>query len=74
MCINDTLMQQDAVIQYYVLRIYFTASRPATQPPIQQVPRGLSPGIKRPVPRHSTEAKNGGAIPTLPHTASWRSA
>jgi hypothetical protein len=37
---RDTLMQRNAVTQYYVLRIYFTAFRPGlgpTQPPIQNV-------------------------------------
>jgi hypothetical protein len=57
---------------------YSTPSRPAlgpTQPPIQ-----LVSGVKRSgleanhLPRSSVEIKNGGAMPPLPHTSSWRSA
>jgi hypothetical protein len=57
---------------------FFTACRPAlgpTQPPIQWVP-----GVKRPgreadhSPPSSAEVKNGGAMPPLPYTSSWRGA
>jgi hypothetical protein len=61
----------------------FTAARPAlrpTQPPVQCASEALSPGIKWPgregdhsVPS-STEAKNGGAIPSLPNMSLWHSA
>jgi hypothetical protein len=60
--------------------LYSTASRPAlspTQPHIQWY-RVLSAGVKRPgregdhSPPASAEVKNGGAIPALPHTSSWR--
>jgi hypothetical protein len=48
------------------------------QPLIQWVPGAVSPGAKRKVreadhsPPASAEVKNGGAIPSLPHTYSWR--
>jgi hypothetical protein len=54
----------------------FVASRVAvgpTQLPIQWVPGAISPGIKRQgreadrSPPSSTQDKNGGAIPPLPH-------
>jgi hypothetical protein len=57
---------------------YFTAPRPAlgpTQPPIQWVP-----GVKRQgreadgSPPPCAQVKNGGAIPALTHTSSWRRA
>jgi hypothetical protein len=60
-----------------------TASRPLlvpTQPTIQWAPGAVSPGVKRlgseadHSPPTSAEVKNGGAIPSLPHTSSWRSA
>jgi hypothetical protein len=59
------------------------ASRPvlkSDQPLIQIVPRALSPGVNRPgrktdhSPPSSTDVKNDGAIPPLPHTSSWRGA
>jgi hypothetical protein len=43
-------------------------------------PGALSPGVKRQgreanqLPPSSAEIKNGGAIPQLTHTSSWRSA
>jgi hypothetical protein len=46
-------------------------------PPIQWVPEALSPGVKWPgretdnSPPSSAEVKNGGLIPTLPHTSPW---
>jgi hypothetical protein len=61
--------------------LYSTAFRlvlKSTQPPIQWILRALSPGVKRPgsetdhLPPSSVEIKNGGAVPTLPHTPSWR--
>jgi hypothetical protein len=63
--------------------LFFTVFRPVlgpTQPPIQWVPGALSPGAKRPgrepdhSPPTSAEINNGGAIPPLPHTVSWRAA
>jgi hypothetical protein len=56
-----------------------TVSRPAlgpTQPPIQSVPGALSLRVKRPRREadhcpSSTEVKNGGSIPPLPHLSSW---
>jgi hypothetical protein len=60
-----------------------TASRPALEPtrrPIQCVLAELSSGIIRPGREadlshpSSAEVKNGGSIPPLPHTSSWRSA
>jgi hypothetical protein len=49
-----------------------------TQPPIQCVLGARFPGVKRPGHNanypfpSSTEVKNDGAIPSLPHTFSWR--
>jgi hypothetical protein len=43
-------------------------------------PRGSSPGVRRlgreadHSPPSSAKVKNGGAIPSLPHTSSWRAA
>jgi hypothetical protein len=63
--------------------LYSTASRPAlgpTQPSIQWVQEALSPRDKRlgheadHSPSSSAEVKNGGAIPSLPRTSSWRGA
>jgi hypothetical protein len=51
-----------------------------TQPPIQWVPGALNLGVKRlgreadPTPPSSAVIKNGGAIPSFPHTSSWCSA
>jgi hypothetical protein len=48
-----------------------------TQPPIQWVPRDLSPGEKRlgheadNLPPFSGECEDGGAIPPLPYMSSW---
>jgi hypothetical protein len=48
------------------------------QPHIQWVPAAVSPGVKRQgreadhSPISSAELKNGGAIPSLSHTSSWR--
>jgi hypothetical protein len=63
--------------------LFFAASVPAlgpTQPPIKWIPGALFPGVKRPrreadhsLPS-SAEVKNGGTIPPLPHTSSWRGA
>jgi hypothetical protein len=53
-----------------------TALRP-TRHPIQWVPRALSQRVKRlgceadHSPPSNADAKNGGAIPPLPHTSSW---
>jgi hypothetical protein len=56
--------------------LFSTASRPAIgpiQPPIQCVPREISPGVNWPgheaddSPPSSAEVKNGGAIPPPPH-------
>jgi hypothetical protein len=64
-------------------RLVSAPNRPAlepTQPPIQRELAALSPGVKRPgreadqSPPSSAEVKNGGAIPSLPHTCSWRNA
>jgi hypothetical protein len=48
------------------------------QPPIQWVPGCLSLWVKRPAreadPPSSGEIKNGGAVPLLPYTSSWRGA
>jgi hypothetical protein len=63
--------------------LYSTVSRLAlrpTQAPIQSVLGALSPELKRPKceadhsPPSSTEIKNSGAIPPLPHTSLWRGA
>jgi hypothetical protein len=63
--------------------LFSTASRPAlgaTQPPIQSVPGGSFPEVKRPgreadqTPPFTAEVKNGAAIPPLPHTSLWRGA
>jgi hypothetical protein len=63
--------------------LFSTASRPApgpTQPPIQWVPGPLSPGVKWPgrevdhLPPSNAGVKNGGAIPQIPNTFSWRCA
>jgi hypothetical protein len=49
----------------------------STQAPIHWVAGAHSPGVKRQVretdhsPPPSTEVKNGGARPSLPHTSSW---
>jgi hypothetical protein len=62
---------------------YSTASRPTlgpTQPPLQWVQGNLSPGVNRlgretdHSPPSSAEVNNGGTIPPLPHTSSWRGA
>jgi hypothetical protein len=69
--------------QQYKIFLFFTASRPKvgpTQPPIQWVSRALSPRLKRTgseadhSPPSSTEVKNGGAIPPLPHMSPWHNA
>jgi hypothetical protein len=48
------------------------------QPHIQWVPGAVSPGVRRHEADHSSpssaEVKNGGTIPPLPHTSSWRGA
>jgi hypothetical protein len=58
------------------------ASRPTlgpSQPPIQCVPGETSQEVKRPgskadhSPQSNADAKNGGAIPPLPHMFSWHS-
>jgi hypothetical protein len=63
--------------------LFSTVSRPArrsTQPPIQWVLAALSLGVKQPgcktchSPPSSAEAKNGTAIPPIPHMSSWYSA
>jgi hypothetical protein len=63
--------------------VYFTASSLAlgsTQSPIQWLPGALSLEVKQPgreaahSPPSTAEVKNGGAIPPLPHTSSWRGA
>jgi hypothetical protein len=60
--------------------LYRTVSRKAlgpTQPPIQLVPRALSPGVKRPwreadhSPPPTVKVKNGGAKSPLSHTSLW---
>jgi hypothetical protein len=62
--------------------LFSTASREALGPaqsPVKREPGALSPGVKRPgrkvyhSPPYSVEVKNGGAVPLLPHTSSWRS-
>jgi hypothetical protein len=59
---------------------YFTACRPdlrPIKPPIQRIPRALSPEIKPPEREanhshpSSAETKNDGDIPPLHHTSSW---
>jgi hypothetical protein len=59
------------------------ASEPApglTQPPIQQIPGALYPGVKRPgleavrLPPSNAEFKNGGTINPLPDMSLWRGA
>jgi hypothetical protein len=51
-----------------------------TQSSIQWLPGVVFPGLKRQrresdhSPPSSAEVKNGGAIPPLPHTSSWRGA
>jgi hypothetical protein len=58
----------------------FTPALVPTQPPIKLIPGTPSPAIKRPghdadhSPASNAEVKNGGAIPPLPHTSSWRDA
>jgi hypothetical protein len=56
--------------------LFILVSRPVlgpTQPPIQWVPRALSPRLKRQrrdanrTPLSSAKVRNGGAIPPLPH-------
>jgi hypothetical protein len=63
--------------------LYSTPSRPAlepTQSPIQWVSKVLSPALKRQGSEaehshpSSDNSKNGGAIPSLPHTSLWRGA
>jgi hypothetical protein len=60
---------------------FSTSSKPTlgpTHPPIQWVPRPLSPGVKRKgreadhSPQTSAEVKKCGPIHLLPHTRSWR--
>jgi hypothetical protein len=60
-----------------------TASKPAlgpTQTPIQWAQGALSPGVKLPgheahhSPSTSADIKNGGALPALTYTYSWRCA
>jgi hypothetical protein len=62
------------------ITLYSTAFRRAlgpTQPPIQCVPRALSPRVKRPgrgayySPSSSAEVKNSGVIRPLPYKVSW---
>jgi hypothetical protein len=64
-------------------RLFSSPPRPdrPTQPLIQWVVPGvLYPGVKRPVreadhsPPSGAQAKDGGAIPPLPHMSSWHSA
>jgi hypothetical protein len=51
-----------------------------TQPPFQWVRGAFSPAVERlgreadHSPPPGTKLKNGGAIPPLPHTSSWRGA
>jgi hypothetical protein len=51
-----------------------------TQPPLQSVPGVISLRVKQPgheadhSAASSAEVKNGGAIPSLPHTSLWHSA
>jgi hypothetical protein len=65
------------------ISLFSTASRPVlgpTQPPIQWVSGALSPAVRQPVPEVDdspipcAEVRNGGAIPSLSHTPSWRGA
>jgi hypothetical protein len=64
----------------FLLFILSTSAVEPTQPPIQWVPAVLSPGIKQLgreadySPSASAEVLNGGAIPPLTHTSSWRDA
>jgi hypothetical protein len=59
------------------IKIISHANYPAPYP---KVPGAVSPDIKRPgreaihSPTSSAEVKNGGAIPPLPLTSSWRGA
>jgi hypothetical protein len=59
--------------------LFFITFRPAlgcSQPPIQSVPGAISPGVRRKgreadhSPPTSVEVKNGGTIPSLPHSSS----
>jgi hypothetical protein len=56
----------------------FRSALGPTQPRIQSVPESLSPGIKclrreaHKLTSPCAEVKNGGVIPPLPHTPSWR--
>jgi hypothetical protein len=63
--------------------MFFIASRPdlgPSRPPVEWVPRALSPGVNLPgresdhSPPSSATIKNGGAIPLFSHTFSWRGA
>jgi hypothetical protein len=63
------------------ISIFSSVSRPALgsiQPPIQWIRTAVSLGVKGPrleadhSPPTSTEVKNGGAIPPLSYTSSWR--
>jgi hypothetical protein len=58
------------------LRVGYTeAVKNSVRTPIQWVPRVLSRVVKWPghhSPESSAEVKNGGAIPLLLHTPSWR--
>jgi hypothetical protein len=58
----------------------FFSSPPLLDQASNTMGTGLSPAVKRPgreaehSPPFSDEVRNGGAIPPLPHTSSWRCA
>jgi hypothetical protein len=68
------------VKRFFLFSITSSQCLGPTQRPMQCIQRAVSPGVKRlgreadHSPSSSVEVRNGGAIPTLPHTSSWRSA
>jgi hypothetical protein len=75
-----TAVETSNLTKMFFFSIAFRPALGPTQPPIQHVPEVISPGVQQSEregdhsPPTSAEVKNGGAIPPLPHTSSWRSA